>query len=97
MVDRDEAKRMANKSGCTDNWQTYCTLINHVTKLNKNKKKLFYETKISYIKNEGKKHCKLCFLGGKGELSCFMDSDGSVITKPSDVAKYFNDFFNWQN
>ena len=55
IVERDEAKGMANKSGYTTNWQTYCKLRNYVTKLNK-KKKLHYETKINYIKNDIKKH-----------------------------------------
>ena len=32
MVERVEAKGMANKSGCTADWQTYCKLRNHVTK-----------------------------------------------------------------
>jgi hypothetical protein len=45
MVERDDAKGMANKSGCTTDWQTYCKLRNHVTKLNK-KKELHYEIKI---------------------------------------------------
>ena len=47
MVERDEAKGTANKSGSTSDWQTYCKLRNHVTKLNKKKKKLHYETKIN--------------------------------------------------
>ena len=56
MVDRDEAKGMANKSGCTTDCLTYCQLINHMTKLNKKKKKLHYETKINDIKNDSKNH-----------------------------------------
>ena len=55
MVERDEAKGKANKSVCTTDWQTYCKLRNHETKLNKKKKKLHYETKINYIKNDSKK------------------------------------------
>ena len=35
IVERDEAKIMANKSGCTTDWKMYCKLRNHVTKLNK--------------------------------------------------------------
>ena len=46
MVERDEAKGMAIKSGSTTDWQTYFKLRNHVTKLNK--KKLHYETKKLY-------------------------------------------------
>jgi hypothetical protein len=51
MVESDEAKGMANASSCTTDWQKYCNLRNHVTKLNKKKKKLHYQTKINYIKN----------------------------------------------
>ena len=45
MVERDEAKGMANKSGGPTDWQTYCKLRTklNVTKLNKNK--LYNETK----------------------------------------------------
>ena len=50
MVERDGAKGVANKSGCTSDWLTYCKLRNYVTKLNKKKKKLFYEAKIDDIK-----------------------------------------------
>ena len=42
MVERDEAKAMANKSGCTTDWQKYCKLRNHVTKINKKKNKIHY-------------------------------------------------------
>ena len=50
MIERDEAKGMANKSGCTTDWKTHYKLRNHVNKLNKKKKKLHYETKINDIK-----------------------------------------------
>ena len=55
MVEKDEAKGMANKSGCTTDWQMYCKLRNHVTKLNKKNKKLYNETKMYDIKNYSKK------------------------------------------
>jgi hypothetical protein len=54
MVQRDGAKGVANKSGCTSDWLTYCKLRDYVTKLNKNKNKLCYEAKINDIKNYGK-------------------------------------------
>ena len=34
MVETDEAKGTANKSGCTTDWKSYCKLRNHVTKMN---------------------------------------------------------------
>ena len=55
MVEWDEAKGMANKSGFTTDWQTYSKLRNHVINRNKKKMKLHYETKINYIKNDSKK------------------------------------------
>ena len=55
MVERDEAKDMANRSGSTTDWKTYCKLRNYVTKLTKKKNKLKYEAKINDIKNNGKK------------------------------------------
>ena len=47
MLERDGAERVANKSGCTSDWLTYCKLRNYVTKLNKKKKILHYEAKIN--------------------------------------------------
>ena len=49
MVEGDEAKGMAIKSGTPTDWQKYCKLRNHVTKLNKKKNKLHDETKINDI------------------------------------------------
>jgi hypothetical protein len=50
MVERDGVKAVANKSDCTSDWLTYCKLRNDVTKLNKKKKKLYYEAKFKYFK-----------------------------------------------
>ena len=47
MFESDEAKGFANKSGCTSDWQTYCKLRNHMTKLNIKKKKLYIEKKMN--------------------------------------------------
>ena len=71
MLERDEAKGMANNSGCTTDWKTYCKLRNPVSNLNEKKKKLYYETKINEIKNDGKKLWKTFneILGKKSELS----------------------------
>ena len=49
MAERDGAKGMADKSGCTSGWLTYCKWRNDETKLNTKKKKLYYEAKINYI------------------------------------------------
>jgi hypothetical protein len=95
MVDRDKTKGMANKSGCTNNWQTYCKLKNHVTKLNK-KKKLHYETEKNDIQNDSKKLSSTFneILRKKANSApSFIESDGSFVTKLTDIANYFNYFF----
>jgi hypothetical protein len=94
--ERDEAKGMANKSVCTADWQTYCKLRNHLTKLNKKKKKLYYKTKIHSIKIDSKKLWSTLndILGKKtNSAPAFIESDGSFIPKPTDITNYFNDFF----
>jgi hypothetical protein len=50
-VQINHAKLVANKSGCSADWLTYCTLRHLVTTKNK---KLYYQTKINYIKHNGK-------------------------------------------
>ena len=92
MVEKDEAKGMENKFGCTTNWQMYCKLRNHVTKLNKKQKKLHHETKINYIKNDSK-NLQYIFWKRENLAPSFIESDGSFIIKPTDIAKYFNYFF----
>jgi hypothetical protein len=74
MFERDEAKVMAVKSGSPTDCQTYCKFRNHVTKLNKTKRKLHYETKINYIKNDRKKLWGTLneMLGKKSQLCYFI-------------------------
>jgi hypothetical protein len=50
MVEKDGEKGVGIKSGCTSDCLTYCKLRKYVTKLNKKKKKLYYEAKINDIK-----------------------------------------------
>ena len=67
-----------------------------MTKLKKNNKKLHYETNIIDIKNDSKKlWSTLNEMFGKKANSApsFLESDGSFITKPTDIVNYFNDFF----
>ena len=55
MVERDGAKGVANKSGCTSDWLTSCKCRNYETKLNKKNQKPYYEAKFNNINNVGKK------------------------------------------
>ena len=87
MIERDEAKVSGSPTDC----QTYCKLRNHETKLKKKKKKLHYETKINYTKNDRKKlWSTLNYILGNVIV---IESDGSFITRPTDIANYFNYFF----
>ena len=46
MTQRDNAEKVANQSGCLNDREKYCRLMNMVTKLNKNIKK-DYQQKLS--------------------------------------------------
>ena len=88
IVERDEVKGMANKSGSPTDWQMYCELRNNVTKLNKNK--LHYETKRNYIKNDSNKlwsTLNKIMRKKANSAPSYIESDVSFITKPTDIAK----------
>ena len=48
-------KKVADKSGTLFGKQSYCKWRNHVTRLNKGKKKGFYQHNIDEVKDDGKK------------------------------------------
>ena len=93
MVERDEAKGMANKSGCTADQQKYGNLKNHVTKLNKKKNKLHYETKINEIKNISKKlWSALNEILGKKSQTQLHHSLKQMAHSSQNQLNHFNDF-----
>lgn len=64
--------------------------------MNRKKKKLYYVTKIDSIKHDGKKLWgTLISIMGRGDASApsYIESEGTFITKPSEIANYFNDYF----
>lgn len=89
MKERDEAKLV--KSGLVEDRFEYCQLRNQVTKLNRSMKKEYYMQRINAVKQDGKELWKTLneIMGG----ASFVDSEGMFLTKPSDTANYFNDFF----
>lgn len=96
MTLRDNAKKIANRLCCLSARQEYCKLRNLVTKLNKSKKKEYYKQRISEVKNDGKKLWTTMneIMGRKSSTSSsFIQSDGVFITKPYEIANYFNNFF----
>ena len=48
MLQRDEVKKVKYESNYESDWQIYWKLRNYVTKLNKKKKKLYYNILIGY-------------------------------------------------
>ena len=59
-------------------------------------KKLYYEAMLNDINNNGKKRWSTLneIMGRKTNWSpSFIESDGLFITKPFDIANYFNDYF----
>ena len=96
MTLRNTAKKKASESGSPVDWQIYCKLRNEVTKMNRKKKKCYYQTRINEIKSDSKLLWKTLnnALGrGSNRASSFIEVDGAFITKPYDIAQYFNNFF----
>lgn len=69
---------------------------NYITKLNKKKKKLYYENIIN-IKHDSKKMWNILndIMGRKSKSTpSFLKSEGHFITKPLDIADHLNNYFN---
>lgn len=97
MKERDQLKRTAVVSGSSEDWLEYRSLRNKVTKLNKQKKRLYYQSRIEEIKYDGKKlWTTLNQIMGrekKGKTPAFIESGEGFITKPQEIADYFNNYF----
>lgn len=96
MTERNQAKLIANRSNFKSDWQVYRKLRNFVTKLNKKKKKVYYENKINEIKNDSRKvWSTLNSLMGKSHRSTpsFLETEGHFLTKPTEIANYLNNYF----
>ena len=96
MVECDQAKLTAIRSGYKSDWQVYRKLRNFVTKLNKKKKKLYYITKINNINNDSKTLWNILNnLMGKTirPTPSFLELDGNFLTKPVEIANHLNKYF----
>ena len=92
MTQRDKMGKGINKT----DWKSYCSLRNQVTKVNRKKKSRYYQNRINEIKNDGKKLWKTLndIMGRSGDNSpSFLESDGTFIRKPHDIANYLNEYF----
>lgn len=53
MAQHNEAKKVADTSGLPSDRENYCKLSNQVTKLNRSKKKEYYQSKLMILKMIG--------------------------------------------
>lgn len=96
MSNRDTLKCAAVKSGDPSDWSVYRTARNMVTKMNRHKKKIYYQDKIREVKNDSKQLWKTFNnILGKSKTTCpsFIEANGLFITKPLEIANHFNNFF----
>lgn len=96
ITQRDNAKVIANLSGCLTDRELYCKLRNKVTKLNKNTKREYYQQKISNPRYDSKEIWKTLneIMRRKSNMcSTYVDCEGVYITKPQEIGNYFNIFF----
>ena len=96
MRKRDELKKAAIDVKGTEKWLEYCVMRNKVTKLNRQKKKVYYQNKIQERKNDGNRLWKtLNEIMGKAKNATlsFIEVNGFFLTKPKDIANHFNDHF----
>ena len=97
MRERDLLKRSAIMSGNVADWQAYRSLRNIITKLNRRKKKYYYHSKFEECHGDSKKLWRvLNDAMGRSKMAktpSFIELNGEFITKPSDIANYFNNYF----
>ena len=96
MRERDELKKAAIDFKGTEKWQMYCIMRNKVTKLNRKKKRAYYQNQIQERKNDGNKLWKTLneIMGrGKSNSPSFIEVNGSFLTNAKDIANHFNDHF----
>ena len=96
MRQRDQAKELADSSGLISHRMKYCKLRNHVTKINRGKKKEYYKNKINDSKNNGKQLWKILnqIMGRSSyQTNSFIEANGEFLTKPAEIATYFNNYF----
>ena len=97
MRERDLLKKSAIMSGNVADWQAYRSLRNKITKLNRQKKKYYYHSKFEECHGDSKKLWKvLNDAMGRNKMAktpSFIEMNGGFITKPSDIANYFNNYF----
>ena len=93
---RDQMKRTAMTTGNKADWDLYRKMRTSVTKLNKKKKKIYFENQLQKVGNDSKKLWNVLnqLTGKKNKVNpSFLEADNKFIIKPVDIADYTNDYF----
>ncbi|XP_054871533.1 uncharacterized protein LOC129350084 [Amphiprion ocellaris] len=93
---RDGLKAEAILSGDIIIWERYKQLRNYITKLNRAKKRAYYENKFREVKSDSKKTWNTLneVTGRKSKcVPSFLELEHSFLTRPADIAKYLSEYF----
>lgn len=95
-LQRDKDKGVAQKSRYYADRKIYCKLRNQVTKLKHSKKRDYFKQRIFEYVNDSRKLWKTLYAlmcKKKKSTTRIVECEGTFITRPADVANYFNNFF----
>lgn len=95
MAQREEAKKVAVLSDSLEDRTFYRILRNQVTKENRVKKKKYFQKRIDDSGTDSKRMWNVLneIMGKKSTCTSFVELDGVYLTKPIQIANYFNDYF----
>ena len=97
MIERDQAKQIALSSGIKSDWQIYCKLRNFVTKLNRRRKKEYYDNIVQEMKHDSKRRLwstlNVLVKGHTKSSPSYLETGGEFLTKPKDIANHLNNYF----
>ena len=91
MIERDQAKQIALSSGIKSDWQIYCKLRNFLTKLNRRRKKEYYDNIVQEMKHDSKRLWSTLNVLVKGHTKSspsYLETGGEFLTKPKDIANH---------
>lgn len=94
--ERNQLRTAATVSGNVTDWDAYRSLRNKVTKINRSKKKLYYQSLLEENIDDSKKLWKILkeVMGkNKNGRNCtFIEVGDRFMTKPVDIANHFNNY-----
>jgi len=91
-----QMKRTAVTAGNKCDWDVYRKMRNSVTKLNKKKKKIYFDNHVKNISNDNRKLWNVLnqLTGKKNKINpSFLETGDKLITNPMYIANHLNDYF----